>query len=279
MRIGWIGAGIMGQPMVCHLLNHGYEVLVYARHPERVQDCVSKGAVLKESIEALCSSCDVLCTMVGFPSDVREVYDQIFSDPGQVKFCIDFTTSDPELAEELYIQGKERGIVCIDAPVTGGDVGAKNGALTILVGADKALFESMKPIFECFGSYIYYCGNAGAGQRVKLANQIMIANTLQGICEAMAYLKSVGMDPALVVEDLANGAAGSKQLDLQGQKILNHNYDPGFYIKHFVKDLKLAIKDSKVSLAGVDRVIKEYVALMDQGLGDRGTQALMAYFE
>ena len=277
-KIGWIGAGIMGQPMVIHLLNKGYEVHVYARHPERVEQAKNAGAILEESIESLTSNVDVICTMVGFPSDVKEVYDVIFSCIEAGKTCIDFTTSSPKLAKELYTKGKELGVHVVDAPVTGGDTGAKNGTLTVLVGADKEDFETNKEIFEAFGTQIEYCGKACCGQHVKMANQIMIANTLQGICEAMSYLNCKDVDESFVYRFLRNGAAGSKQLEFQGKKMLENDYAPGFYVKHFVKDLKIAVQEANFPLYGVNRVIKEYVDLMDRGMSDLGTQCLIEYF-
>ena len=277
-KIGWIGAGIMGQPMVIHLLNKGYEVHVYARHPERVEQAKNAGAILEESIVSLASNVDVICTMVGFPSDVKEVYDVIFSCIEKDKTCIDFTTSSPKLAKELYTKGKELGVHVLDAPVTGGDTGAKNGTLTVLVGADKEDFETNKEIFEAFGTQIEYCGKASCGQHVKMANQIMIANTLQGICEAMSYLNCKDVDESFVYRFLRNGAAGSKQLEFQGKKMLENDYAPGFYVKHFVKDLKIAVQEANFPLYGVNRVIKEYVDLMDRGMSDLGTQCLIEYF-
>lgn len=277
-KIGWIGAGIMGQPMVIHLLNKGYEVHVYARHPERVEQAKNAGAILEESIVSLTSNVDVICTMVGFPSDVKEVYDVIFSCIDAGKTCIDFTTSSPKLAKELYTKGKELGVHVLDAPVTGGDTGAKNGTLTVLVGADKEDFETNKEIFEAFGTQIEYCGKVSCGQHVKMANQIMIANTLQGICEAMSYLNCKDVDESFVYRFLRNGAAGSKQLEFQGKKMLENDYAPGFYVKHFVKDLKIAVQEANFPLYGVNRVIKEYVDLMDRGMSDLGTQCLIEYF-
>ncbi|MBE6118965.1 MAG: NAD(P)-dependent oxidoreductase [Erysipelotrichaceae bacterium] len=279
MKIGWIGAGIMGNPMVHHLLKNGHEAHVYARHPQKVQNLVEEGAVLEESIASLVQHSDVICTMVGFPSDVKEVYGTIFEHIEPGKICIDFTTSSPSLAVALAQQGKDKQVTVLDAPVTGGDAGAKQGTLTILVGGPKETFDQLQPVFSAFGKDIFYCGEAGAGQKVKIANQIMIANTLQGICEAMTYLKSQGCDPALVIQNLQNGAAGSRQLELLGPKMLQNNFDPGFYIKHFVKDLRIALDQKEAKLTGVENVIQEYITLMDQGYQDLGTQALIKYFQ
>lgn len=279
MKIGWIGAGIMGCPMVCHLLDNDHEVHVYARHPEKVKTALDKGAKLENSIQSLVEKVDVVCTMVGFPSDVQEVYNEIFKYIKTGKYCIDFTTSSPDLAKTLYEQGREKGVHVLDAPVTGGDVGAIKGTLTILVGSDKEDFDTMHPIFEAFGLAIHYCGKAGSGQYVKIANQIMIANNLQGICEAVQYLKVKDLDENLIITCLKNGAAGSRQLDLNGQKMLEEDYAPGFYVKHFVKDLKIALEKQDISLVGVETVIKEYLELMDKGYSDAGTQCLIEYFK
>lgn len=279
MKIGWIGAGIMGNPMVAHLMNHELEVHVFARHPQKVQNLIEKGAVLEKDISSIAAHCDVICTMVGFPSDVQEIYETLFASAKPGTICIDFTTSSPELAIMLSETGKEKGITVLDAPVTGGDAGAKQGTLTILVGGPEETFQQLQPIFTSFGKDIFYCGPAGAGQKVKIANQIMIANTLQGICEAMTYLKSQGSDPALVIQNLKNGAAGSRQLELLGPKMIQNDFDPGFYIKHFVKDLRIALDQHEVKLSGVETVIQEYLSLMDQGYQDLGTQALIKYFQ
>ena len=279
MRIGWIGAGIMGKPMIRHLHHNGHQVHVYARHLEKIQDLKTDGIFLHPDIPALVQHVDVVCTMVGFPQDVQEVYEQLFKvlRPGMT--CIDFTTSAPELAIKLYETGIQNQIQILDAPVTGGDIGAQNGTLTILVGGQKSVFEEMMPIFSAFGQEIHYCGKAGSGQKVKIANQIMIANTLQGICEAFSYCKGQGLDPGLVIECLQHGAAGSRQLSLLGEKMIQKDYAPGFYIKHFVKDLKIALHQDQVKLAGVEHVIQEYLDLIDQGYGEKGTQALIQAFQ
>lgn len=279
MRIGWIGTGIMGNPMVSHVLKHSYEVHIYARHPQKVQNLVSKGAILESTIESLVAHVDVICTMVEFPRDVKEVYDKIFACIQKGQICIDFTTSSPKLAQELNIEAKKHHIEILDAPVTGGDVGAQAGTLTILVGGNQDVFYQMQPLFQNFGSQIEYCGQAGNGQYVKIANQIMIADTLQGICEAMVFLHQNHVPEDLIYKYLRNGAAGSRQLDLQGQKMLDKNYDPGFYVKHFVKDLKIAVNECTVSLHGVNQVIAEYINLMDNGYSDCGTQCLIEYFQ
>lgn len=279
MKIGWIGAGIMGSPMIMHLIDRQYEVHVYARHAEKIKPVLDKGAILEKEIKNLVQECDVICTMVGFPSDVKEVYEEIFKWVDAGKVCIDFTTSSPKLAEELNALGIQKQVDILDAPVTGGDVGAKKGTLTVLVGGKEEVYEEMKPIFESFGKDIYYCGKAGNGQYVKIANQIMIANNLQGICEAYQYLSDMSVDENMIISCLKNGAAGSKQLDLNGQKMFDGDYAPGFYVKHFIKDLKIATSESKVPLTGVKTVINEYLDFVDRGYSEKGTQCLIEYFK
>lgn len=279
MKIGWIGAGIMGGQMAVHLIDNHFEVHVYARHVEKIKSVLDKGAVLEKTIKDLVQASDVICTMVGFPADVKEVYEEIFKwiTPGKV--CIDFTTSSPKLAEELSLLGEKKYVDVLDAPVTGGDVGAKNGTLTVLVGGKKDIYEKAKMIFEAFGKDIYYCGKAGNGQYVKIANQIMIANNLQGICEAYQYLSDMSVDENMIISCLKNGAAGSRQLDLNGQKMFDGDYAPGFYVKHFIKDLKIATNESKIPLTGVNTVINEYLDLVDRGYSEKGTQCLIEYFK
>lgn len=279
MKIGWIGAGIMGLPMTMHLMEHGHEVHICARRPEKVMEAFEKGAIQEGSIASLVDHCDVICTMVGFPSDVKEVYTEIFEHIQKGKTCIDFTTSSPELAKELYNMGYHAGAFVLDAPVTGGDVGARQGTLTILVGGDLPVYQAMQPVFETFGKDIYYCGSCGSGQSTKIANQIMIANTLQGICEAMSYLKTSHLEESMILSFLKNGAAGSKQLELNGQKMLEQDYAPGFYVKHFVKDLRIALENTKVDLKGVQLVLNEYLNLVDHGYSEQGTQCLIEYFK
>lgn len=263
MRIGFVGAGIMGAPIVGHLMKAGHEVVVYARHPERV--AVPKEILVSSLEQAF--DVDVFMTMLGFPSDVKSVYERLIESDYR-PLCVDLTTSSPDLAVELA-----KSLSILDAPVTGGDVGAQRGQLTVLVGGDRALFEKLTPLFECFGQHIYYCGPSGSGQSVKAANQIMIANTLQGIGEAMAYLEASGLDKRLLVDFLKDGAAGSSQLSLQGQKVIDGDMSPGFYVKHFLKDLRIALE--RLDLAGVKRVIEEYESL---DVNEEGTQSLVKYF-
>lgn len=233
-RVGWIGAGIMGKAMGRNLMKHGFELHLYARHPQKVQDIVAEGAILHDSIASCVRACDVVITMVGFPDDVREVYmgeGGIFAHAREGQLLIDMTTSSPKLAQELAQLGREKDLRVLDAPVTGGDAGAREGTLTILIGGREEDAKAAWPLFEAMGRHIHHCGEAGCGQHMKLANQIMIAGALSGVSEAAAYIQKQGMDPQEMIDDLKAGAAGSRQLELLGPKMVRHDFAPGFFVK------------------------------------------------
>ena len=284
-KIGWIGVGIMGKAMVRNLMKAGYEVHIYARHPEKVADVVSEGAVPHGSIAECVKASEVVITMVGFPKDVEEVYfapGNILDSAAKGMTLIDMTTTSPTLAKRIAEAGAQRGLRVLDAPVTGGDTGAKAGTLSILVGGQRADFDTALPIFQAMGKTITYFGPAGCGQHAKMANQIMIAGALSGVCEALAYAKAEGLDWNTLLGAVATGAAGSKQLDFQGRKILAGDFTPGFFMKHFVKDMKLA--EEEADTAGLDlnvlrRALDNCQTLVDQGCGDLGTQALIKFYE
>lgn len=283
-KIGFIGTGIMGKAMARNLLKHGYELHLYARHPQKVEDLVAEGAILHESIAGCVQACEGLITMVGFPSDVEEVYlgeEGIFASAHPGMYLIDMTTSSPKLAKMLYAHGKVRALNVMDAPVTGGDVGAQNGTLTILAGGEPAVFETLYPIFQAMGTHVYYCGEAGNGQHMKLVNQIMIAGTLSGVSEAMAYAKAHTIDLAKVVSYLKEGAAGSKQLEMLGPKMINDDFAPGFFIKHFIKDMRLAKEESRardLHLKILETVLEQFESLAQEGFEESGTQQLITYY-
>ena len=284
-KIGWIGVGIMGKAMVRNLMKAGYEVHIYARHPEKVADVTAEGAVPHGTIGDCVRASEVVITMVGFPQDVEEVYftpGNILDSAAQGTTLIDMTTTSPTLAQRIYREGTARGLRVLDAPVTGGDSGAKAGTLSILVGGDRADFDACLPIFRAMGTNITYFGPAGCGQHAKMANQIMIAGALSGVCEALAYAKAEGLDWNTLLGAVATGAAGSKQLDFQGRKILDGDFAPGFFMKHFVKDMKLA--EEEADTAGLElNVLRQALdncqTLVDQGCGDLGTQALIKFYE
>ena len=284
-RIGFIGVGIMGKSMVRNLMKAGYELNIFARTKAKVEDVIAEGAVFHDTIGECVKDCDAVITIVGFPKDVEEVYfdgGNILESAKEGAYLIDMTTTSPMIAEEIYQEGAKRGFHVLDAPVTGGDTGAKAGTLSILVGGDKADYEACVPLFEAMGTNINYQGKAGCGQHAKLANKIMIAGTLSGVCEALTYAKAKGLDLDTVVKSVATGAAGSRQLDLFAPKIMAEDYAPGFFMKHFIKDMTLALTEANRSglcLEVLSQVLANYEELQAAGYGELGTQALIKYYE
>lgn len=283
-KIGFIGVGIMGKSMVRNLMKAGFELHIYARTKSKVEDVISEGAVFHESIGDCVKDCEAVITIVGYPKDVEEVYfdkGNIFDSAKEEAYLIDMTTSSPALAKRLNEEGSKNKFHVLDAPVTGGDVGAQNGTLSILVGGEKDDFNSCLPLFEAMGTNINYFGKSGSGQHAKLTNQIILAGTLSGICEALAYAKTEGLDLDQVFKALRTGAAGSRQLDMLGPKIISEDYTPGFFLKHFVKDMKLANQEAKqqgLELEVLEQVLNIYTGLEDEGLGDYGNQALIKHY-
>lgn len=284
-KISWIGVGIMGKAMVRNLMKAGYEVHIYARHPEKVADVTAEGAVLHGTIGDCVRASEVVITMVGFPKDVEEVYfapGNILDSAAKGMTLIDMTTTSPTLAQRIYQEGAARRLRMLDAPVTGGDSGARAGTLSILVGGDQADFDACLPIFQAMGTNITYFGPAGCGQHAKMANQIMIAGALSGVCEALAYAKAEGLDGNTLLGAVSTGAAGSKQLDFQGKKILTGDFAPGFFMKHFVKDMRLAEEEAEnagLDLNVLQQALSNCQSLIDRGCGDLGTQALIKFYE
>lgn len=284
-KIGFIGVGIMGKSMVRNLMKAGYELHIYARTKAKVEDVIGEGAIFHENIGACVAGCEAVITIVGFPQDVEEVYfDEggILETAAKGAYLIDMTTTSPQLAEKIEREGKKKGFHVLDAPVTGGDTGAKAGTLSILVGGAREDYEACMPLFEAMGTNINYQGKAGCGQHAKLANQIMIAGTLSGVCEALAYGKAKGLDMETLLKSVSTGAAGSRQLDTFGPKILAGDYEPGFFMKHFIKDMRLALIEanmSDLSLEVLSLVLANYEELEAEGYGELGTQALIKYYE
>lgn len=284
-KVGFIGVGIMGKSMVRNLMKKGYEVKIYARNKEKVLDVISEGALFCPSIVTCVFDCETVITMVGFPKDVEEVY---FGEEGILEnvrpgtYVIDMTTSSPKLAEKIYKSANEKGVFSLDAPVTGGDMGAKNGTLTILAGGDKAVFEQCMEVFQAMGKNIHYEGSAGFGQHTKMANQIMIAGALSGVCEAISYARGKRMDTGQMLNSVSTGAAGSKQLELLAPKIMEEDFAPGFFIKHFIKDMKIAEEEAQESglvLPVLNQVLLNYLQIEKEGGGEWGTQALIKFYE
>ncbi len=284
-KIGFIGVGIMGKSMVRNLMKAGYELHIFARNKAKVNDVIEEGALFFPTIKECVKGCDAVITIVGFPKDVEEVYfnpGNIFDSAEKGATLIDMTTTSPTLAERLYAEGKKRGFHVMDAPVTGGDTGARNGTLSILAGGDKEDFEKCLHVFEAMGTNINYQGKAGCGQHAKMANQIIIAGTLSGICEAFSYAKAKGLNLDVLLRSISTGAAGSKQLDSFGKKIIAGDYAPGFFLKHFIKDMSLALDEaqkSNLDLGVLSKVLQNYKELESKGNGDLGTQALIKYYQ
>ncbi|HJA65145.1 oxidoreductase [Lachnoclostridium sp. An169] len=284
-QIGFIGVGIMGKSMVRNLMKAGYELHIFARTKSKVEDVISEGAVFHETIADCVKGRDAVITIVGFPQDVEEVYfdeGNILdsADPGT--YLIDMTTTSPQIAEKIYNEGKKKGFHVLDAPVTGGDSGAREGKLSILVGGDREDYDACLELFEAMGTNINYEGKAGCGQHCKLANQIMIAGALSGVCEALTYAQAKGLDMDTFFHSVATGAAGSRQFDTLGPKIIGGDYEPGFFMKHFIKDMKLALIEANMSgldLGVLSQVLANCEELQAEGLGELGTQALMKYYD
>ncbi|KAL0921084.1 hypothetical protein M5K25_008117 [Dendrobium thyrsiflorum] len=284
-RIGWIGTGVMGRSMASHLLAAGYSLTVFNRTPEKSQSLVEQGARLAESPFAVARSSDVVFLIVGYPSDVRRAAldpeSGVISGLSSGSFLVDMTTSDPTLAAEIYEAARAASCFSVDAPVSGGDRGARNGTLSIFAGGEEAAVGRLTPLFQCMGT-VRYMGGPGAGQRAKLGNQIAIASTMVGLVEGMVYAHKAGLDVGKWVEAISTGAAGSKSLELYGKRILERDMEAGFYVHHFVKDLGICLKECQsmgLALPGLALAQQLYVSLMAHGEGHLGTQALILTIE
>lgn len=284
-KIGFVGTGVMGSSMVLNLIKHGYELSVYNRTKSKADACIAAGAKWCDTVAECAKDKDVVITIVGFPKDVEEVYfgeNGILNAAKKGAYVIDMTTTSPMLSEKIYKAAAEKGIYALDAPVSGGDTGARNGTLAIMVGGDKAAFDECMPVFEAMGTNIRYEGKAGNGQHVKMANQIAIAGAVSGVAEAVRYAMAMGVDVDTMLDTISNGAAGSWQMSNNGPKMAKEDYAPGFYIKHFIKDMKIAIECAEtkgVTLDVLKQVCDEYVQLENDGKGDFGTQAIIEYYK
>ena len=285
MKIAFIGIGVMGRSMVINLLNAGYPVSVYSRREESAREAVEKGAVWQNNIADCVREADMVITMVGYPKDVEEVY---FKEGGIIEsapagaILADMTTTSPKLAVRIFEAAGARGLSALDAPVSGGDIGARNGTLAIMAGGEEDVFRRALPVFECMGKTIRYQGKAGSGQHTKMANQIAIAGAAAGVAEALSYAKAAGLDPAATLDAISGGSAVSWQMLNNGPKMLKRDFAPGFFIKHFIKDMSLAreeAEDRELSLPVLTQVLELYRALADKGLGDEGTQAIIRAYD
>ena len=283
--VGFVGTGVMGKSMAGHLLNAGLTVKVYNRTKERTASLVEQGAIQANTVAELAASCNIIITMVGYPKDVEEVYfnnNGIIENAKQGTYLIDMTTSSPKLSAKIYDMAKAKGLYSLDAPVSGGDVGAKQATLAIMVGGDEETFNYVMPIFELLGKNIVHQGKAGAGQHTKMCNQIALAGNMLGVCEAVIYAKKSGLDPETVLKSISSGAAGSWSLSNLAPRILAGNFAPGFYIKHYIKDMKIAIESAEemgIKTPALLLAKSIYDQLADEGEGDSGTQALYKYYD
>lgn len=284
-KIGFIGVGIMGKSMVRNLCKNGFEVSIYTRTKSKVEDLLGEGVQWSETIGACARDKDAVITIVGFPKDVEEIYfneGNILDSASKGTYLIDMTTTSPQLSVRIYEESLKRGLHAMDAPVTGGDTGAKNGTLAILAGGEEESFYACLPVFKAMGSNIVYEGTAGSGQHTKMANQIMIAGSISGVCEALTYAKQAGLNLQKMFDSVKTGAASSTQLTSMGPRILSDDLNPGFFMKHFIKDMKIAAEEAEkrgVSLKMLNTVLDMYEEMEQEGLGDLGTQALIKYYQ
>jgi 3-hydroxyisobutyrate dehydrogenase len=284
-RIGWIGTGVMGRWMCQHVMTKGYQATVYNRSKDKTKPLVEAGAAWADSPKAVAERADVVFAIVGFPKDVREVFlgpQGALAGGKSGSILVDMTTSQPSLAQEIFQAAKTKSVGSVDAPVSGGDVGAKNAALSIMVGGDKDVVEAIRPLFECMGKTIVHQGPPGAGQHTKMVNQILIASNMIGVCEALLYGYKAGLDLKTVLQSVGAGGAASWSLNNLGPRIIDRNFEPGFFVEHFIKDMGIALDEAKrmgLCLPGLALANQLYLAVQAQGWGKKGTHALMLALE
>ncbi len=284
-RIGWIGTGVMGHSMCGHLLAAGYPTTVYSRTRAKAEPLLAAGAVWSESPRDLAAASDVVFTMVGFPQDVRDVYLSergVLSGARPGTLFVDMTTTEPTLAREIHERAVALGGNAVDAPVSGGDVGARNQTLSIMVGGDAAAVATVMPLFQILGKNIVHQGAPGAGQHTKMCNQIVIAGTMIGVCESLVYAYRAGLNPESMLQSIRSGAAGCWSLENLAPRVLKGNFEPGFIVEHFIKDMGIALSEAQrmgLAMPGLALVHQLYLALKAQGHGRRGTQALVLALE
>ncbi|MCG8337838.1 MAG: NAD(P)-dependent oxidoreductase [Proteobacteria bacterium] len=282
--IGWIGTGVMGQSMCLHLIKAGYQAFVYNRSKEKAANLEAEGATWCDSPADVAKNSRVIFSIVGFPADVEEV---ILGQQGALQtaregcILVDMTTSEPVLADKIAQMAKKKNVLSLDAPVSGGDLGAREGKLAIMVGGDKAAYDAVLPMFQVMGENIAYMGSAGAGQHTKMSNQILIASTMIGVVESLLYAFKAGLDPDGVIDVIGKGAASSWSINNLGRRIVKGDFDPGFFIKHFIKDMGIALDEAKrmnLSLPGLALANQFYVAAAALGYENLGTQGLYKVF-
>jgi len=281
MEIGWIGTGVMGAAMAAHLQRAGHELRVFNRTRTKAEPLLSSGATWCDSPAAVAAQSEIVFTIVGYPQDVEQVYlgrNGVLADSPSCRLVVDMTTSRPTLAERIAAAAEAKGVASLDAPVSGGDIGAQRGTLAIMVGGDRAAFETARPLLRLMGETIAFMGGPGAGQHTKMCNQILISGTIIGVCESLLYAAAVGLDEQGVIDIIGRGAAGSWSINNLGPRIVRGDYAPGFFVEHFVKDMEIALQEARrldLSLPGLALVHQLYVAVKAQGHARSGTQALM----
>jgi 3-hydroxyisobutyrate dehydrogenase len=284
-KIGWIGTGVMGLSMCHRLIEAGYNLFVYNRTKSKTETLISSGAHWCNSPKEVAIQCDIIFTIVGYPNDVEEVYfdqDGIFSGCKEGVILVDMTTTKPSLAKKIFREAKFLSATSIDAPVSGGDIGAKNGKLSIMVGGEKSAVDSIMPLLNIMGANIVYEGAAGSGQHTKMCNQITIAGTMIGVCESLLYAHKAGLNPETVLEAISGGAAGCWTLNNLAPRINKRDFEAGFYVEHFIKDMEIALDECRtmnLSLPGLALVHQLYKSVEAQGYGRKGTQALSLALE
>jgi 3-hydroxyisobutyrate dehydrogenase len=281
MKIGWIGTGIMGASMAGHLQFAGHELFLYNRTRDKARPLIDRGGRWCPTPAAVAAEAEVVFTMVGMPSDVEETYlgpQGILALEPKCRIVVDMTTSEPALAGRIAQAASKKNIASLDAPVSGGDVGARNATLAIMVGGDRKVYEEVLPLFQHMGKTIAWMGGPGAGQHTKMCNQILIAGTIIGVCESLLYAEKAGIDAQAVIDIIGKGAAGSWCINTLGPRIVQGDYKPGFYVEHYIKDMGIALREASamgLALPGLALVHQLYVAVKAQGHGKSGTQALM----
>ena len=284
-RIGWIGTGVMGRWMCQHAMSKGFAATVYNRSKDKLQPLLDLGAKAADSPKALAEQSDIVFAIVGFPKDVRAVFlgeDGALAGSKSGTVLVDMTTSEPSLAKEIHAAAMAKGVASLDAPVSGGDVGAKNAALSIMIGGDKDVVAAVQPIFEAMGKTIIHQGGPGAGQHTKMVNQILISSNMIAVCEGLLYGYKAGLDLETVFKSVSVGAAGSKALEVLGPRMLARNFEPGFYVEHFIKDMGIALAEAEkmnLALPGLGLAKQLYEAVRAQGYARKGTQALLLALE
>ena len=285
IKIGWVGTGVMGRWMCQHVMDLGYTATIFTRTKSKADPLLKAGATWAGSPAEVAESSDIIFTIVGFPDDVRQVYlgeNGILTTAKSGSIVVDMTTTEPSLAVEVHQAARAQGISSIDAPVSGGDVGAREARLAIMIGGDQEAVDAIHPLFEAMGQNIVYQGEAGSGQHTKMCNQITIAGTMIGVCEALLYGAKAGLDLEIMLSTISKGAAGCWSLENLAPRVLKRNFDPGFFVEHFIKDMGIALDEAKrmgISLPGLSLVHQLYLATQAQGHGRLGTHALMLALE